>query len=176
MNHFKVYSALQLVLILVNMRSGVSLNMFIDTNEGSDKDNNCSNVINPCYSLEHVANMTTMADYKQISIEINSSKHVLINRSVEFHNVVDLSVTGKTTNGTRCIARCDSNISSEGLGISFNRCSNVALHNFTITGCGQYSANNAQYKVAVEMYNVSNLTVSGMVFKDNTGSIQCTYA
>ena len=149
------------------MRSGVSLNMFIDTNEGSDKDNNCSNAIHPCYSLEHVANLTTMAEYKQnISIEINSSIHVLINRSVEFHNVVDLSITGKTTNGTRCIVRCDS---SEGLGISFNRCSNVALHNFTITGCGQYSANNAQYKVAVEMYNVSNLTVSGMVFKNNTG-------
>ena len=167
MNHFKLYSVLQLVLVLINLRSGVLLNMFIDTNEGSDKDNNCSNVIHPCYSLEHVANLITMAEYKQnISIEINSFTHVLINRSVEFHNVVDLSITGKTTNGTRCIVRCDS---SEGLGISFNRCSNVALHNFTITGCGQYSANNAQYKVAVEMYNVTNLTVSGMVFKDNTG-------
>ena len=158
-----------LVLVLINMRSGVSLNMFIDTNEGSDKDNNCSNVIHPCYSLEHVANLTTMAEYKQnISIEI-SSTHVLINKSVEFHNVFDLSITGKTTNGTRCIVRCDFNTSSEGLGISFNRCSNVSLHNFTITGCGQYSANNAQYKVAVEMYNATNVTVSGMVFKDNTG-------
>ena len=152
------------------MRSGVSLNMFIDTNEGSDKDNNCSNVIHPCYSLEHVANLTTMAEYKQnISIEINSSTNVLINRSVEFYNVADLLITGKNTNGARCIVRCDFNTSSEGLGISFNRCSNVALHNLTIISCGQYSANNAQYKVAVEMYNVTNLTVSGMVFKDNTG-------